>query len=495
MRQKLKDELLAQYPRMRQNLAERYVRKYTDAVIAELATRMAIRSEDEEADGELNFAAEQVRNASGRCEMDGKMAYAYTVMQEHIATSLVICTYIGNSIKNRVSRVIINPLYKAQVMQDIKQLAIDGAPLQRTEQQQLADIQIKANKRVLINAASLASYIAATRSTLSRNDLDMAYEEKIIGNLRTANYLMDIAYEQDGVCYVDEYWDAIDSGRTHGHGKSMQRIAKEVRHAALGQCYRYDLKAASYALMTALAKGFDTELKTAGLEDYVQRRSLIRKRIANDVGISVEWMKEIFTALGFGAELKDNPYNAIRKKLGQEKYHKLIANAEFALISKQLKAVSQAIVEGVGDGDFEFFGMTYCAIDPKDGSKRTKNQMLAWIYQCFETQVMTNFVALIPSDYKVLLTVHDCVYLDRPMHYSKVQDIKQTLRRKYGLVDFEGEQIVPIHESTYVDAKIQKHADTQRQHKELIAAQERAALDYVPMYCTNAGSGQLSSAQ
>ena len=494
MKHKLEDALLVLYPHMKPLLARRYATKYADAVLGELATRLAMRSDEEEADGELNFAAETVRGAAGRCDVEGKTGYIYTLMQEHPTTSIVICTYTGNSITQRVSRVIINPTYKAEVIQELRRMAIDNVPLQQTEQQQLEAIQAKANRQVRIDAESLASYIEHTSKTLRSDELETTYEQKLICNLRTANYLMNIAYEQNGMCYVDEYWDKIDSGRTHGHGRSLQRIAKEVRHAALGHCWRYDLKAASYALMTQMAKGIDPTIKTAGLQEYVQQRSVIRKRIALDVGISEEWMKQIFTALGFGAELKDNPYNSIRHKLGQEKFHKLIANAEFAIISNQLKSVSQTITDEIGSDDFDLFGATYRNIDPKDGSKRTKNQMLAWIYQRLETQVMQEFIEMLPCDYTVLLTVHDCVYLDKKLHSSTTQDIKYKLRSKYELVDFEGEKITPIHTPGYVSTKQREHDHAIQQHKAFIAQQVQATKSYIPFYCSSSEKQQHCAA-
>ena len=494
MRQKLEQALLALYPTMRTIMAKRYVTKYVDAVMGELASRMAMRSDEEVADGELNFAAETVRGEAGRCDVEKKTGYIYTLMQEHPTTSLVICTYTGNSFTQRVSRMIINPTYKAQVMSELKRLVIENIPLQKAEQQQLDIIQAKANQKVRIDAESLSSYIEHTSNTLRSDGLDTAYEQKLISNLHTANYLMDIAYEQDGICYVDEYWTTIDSGRKHGHGRSLQRIAKEVRHAALGECWRYDLKAASYALMTQMAKEISPELRTAGLKEYVQKRSVIRKRIALDVGISEEWMKQFFTALGFGAELKDNPYNSIRHKLGQEKFHRLIANTEFAIITKQLKAVSQTIADDIDGDEFDLFGTTYSNIDPKDGSKRTKNQMLAWIYQRLETQVMEEFAEMIPSDYTVLLTVHDCVYLNKKMNSRTTQEIKHKLRCKYGMVDFEGEKITPIHSPHFVSKRLREHNHSVQQHNANIAEQELLAKDYIPFDYSSLDSQQSFAA-
>jgi len=52
----------------------------------------------------------------------------------------------------------------------------------------------------------------------------------------------------------------------------------------VGQCHRYDFKAASYALMTSLAQHFDPTLKTAALTGIRQVPSIIRRRIAAALG-------------------------------------------------------------------------------------------------------------------------------------------------------------------------------------------------------------------
>jgi len=53
-------------------------------------------------------------------------------------------------------------------------------------------------------------------------------------NLQIANQLLALAVEVEGVTILDEYWEAIDSGRIHGHGLSLQRIPKRCANAARG---------------------------------------------------------------------------------------------------------------------------------------------------------------------------------------------------------------------------------------------------------------------
>lgn len=469
MKEKLKEALHMRHAHIKPLLLDRYASKYIAAMMSEIATQYVMMSKDDVSSGEMNFAANKVSEASGRYKVDGVgTGYVYQLMQQHPSTSLVISMYTGNSLTHRVSRVILNPAYKKDILRELASLTVECKP------DHLQDLQAKANKRVNIDLESLTSYMAQTKLALQA-PLSDAYEEKLIRNLQIAHQLVGLAKHDAATPYLDEYWDDIDSGRSHGHGLSLQRIPKEVGHAALGRCYRYDFKAASYALMTSLATQIDPNLKTATLREYVRYRSAIRKRIAKDVGISEEWMKSIFTSLGFGAALKDNPHNAIRAKLGQEKYHKLMCNWEFIAISNQLKQVSDVILNEVGKGDFEWLGRTYTEVNPKDGTKRSKNQKLAWLYQCMESDALATFIKMIPKGYKVKLLVHDCVYLDKRLSSQHMASIKSTLQQRYDLLNFDGDEIVPIHTSDFLGKREREIDQLERQHRACIAEQERLA--------------------
>lgn len=468
MREKLREALLARCPQITDQMAVRYADKYATAVMAEIARQFALMSKDDMLAGEVDFEANRVTEASGRYKVDGKIGYIATLMQEHPSTSPVITAYKGNNIKHRVSRVFFNPKFRKEIMDELRNLTIEFSP------DHLRELQGRANVRVEIDVESLKSYMEQTRLDLQAPKND-AYEEKLIRNLQIANQLLGLAKNENGITYLNEYWECIDSGRIHGHGLSLQRIPKEVRHAALGRCYRYDFKAASYALMTSLAMQINPALKTAALQEYVKYRGPIRKRIAQDIGVSEEWMKGIFTALGFGAELKDNPHNAIRKKLGQEKYHRLLCNSEFMHIKQQLDQVSSAILEYVGKGDFEWLGQQYTEINPKDGTKRTRNQKLAWIYQCMESDARAQFEKMIPDTYQVKLLVHDCVYLDKPLSSPNIANIKFALQDRYALLNFEGDEIIPIHARGFVGSREREMQQVAIAHQLAIEAEEARA--------------------
>lgn len=236
----------------------------------------------------------------------------------------------------------------------------------------------------------------------------------------------------------------------YGQGLSLQRIPKAVRHAALGLCWSYDFKASCYALLTGLALSINPNLKVGALKEYIKDRSSIRARIAKSLGISEERVKSIFSSLGFGARLVDNPHMSIRKDLGPEKYQMLLANQEFHFINQAFKLVRATILEAYSQDSFNFMGLTYTNVDPASDplkpTKRTDDQKMAWIYQAMESKAIAEFGAMAKSSgYEPLLFAHDCVYFEQRIAAGTLHSCETELRREFPLVQIDAEEIIPIH--------------------------------------------------
>lgn len=472
MREQLKQALSQRLPALKDHMITRYVDKYVSAVMQEIAHQYRHITSADLAQGEMSFAADAVSNSCGRAKIDGRTHYIYALMQESPATSLVIVAHCGSNLTQKVSRVCLNHKFKKDIMEELKSMHTELNPAH------LQELREKANVQISVDVLSLESYIKATKAALARPQHSAAYEEKLLRNYLVANQVLSMVERDDKSAFVWEYWEEIDSGRIHGHGLSLQRLPKEVRHAALGRCYRYDFKAASYALMTSFAVQIDPELKVAALRDYIQHRSAIRRRVAEDVGISEEWMKSIFTSLGFGAQLNDSPFTSIRGRLGAEKCQRLMSNSEFAAITKQLAQVSKTILKALGSEDFEFLGRTYNSINPRDQRKRNKRQLLAWVYQCMERAALDTLVEAMPDSYQVKLLVHDCIYLDRPLAAHDLADIKWRLQEIFPGLNFEGDAVVPIHADDWIDHVAAKHERLISQHALHMREEELAAAAY-----------------
>lgn len=478
MRQKLQQQLAINQPSLKDYQVERYVNKYVDAVMQQIARQFLTVTSDDLDEGEFSYAAEEVYEHCGQAMVAGERIRIATMMQAEPNTSLVIKTYNGNSISKRVSKVTFNPKYKKAIFKDLMEnnYLLNDTYLDKLDKQ--------ANYDIPIDMDALDSYIENTKQALVKAT-GQKYIEKLYRNYSAAKQIKQRALLQaDGTCIVKEYWEEIDSGRVHGHGLSLQRVGKEVRHAALGCCAKIDFKASSYAILTSLALAINPSLKVAALTEYIQKRTLIRKRIAKKLGITEDWMKQIFTSLGFGATLKNNTFNSIRKMLGKEKYALLIANEEFMYIKQALDVVRDTVLKiNVFKGDTFIIGdYTYAALDTKTQKKRSKNQKLAWIYQACERMALDIVIGKMPNGYLMLLPVHDCIYIKQELPAQVVLDLKYEIRNLFPLLDFEQELIIPIHSAADHNKFSDAIAEELAQHKSRITQEEVAARGFVSEY-------------
>ena len=465
MKEELKVALATRYPTLKPYQLVRCVNKYVAEVINELALQISGGNVDEEG---IDFASDQVRARCDRTVIDKKQRYVLTVMHEHPSTALVLVVYEGNNITHEVSKVIFNPRYKKDVLEALQQESL----IQELNPTHLDNLEGKANWDIPVDVEALRNYINATRASLAKPGQGKSYSETLTANLLMANALLSRVRVIAGKDVLSEYWEESDCGRMYGHGLSLQRVPRHVRNAALGPCHKYDFKSCSYALMTSLALQIDPTLKVAAIKDYIKYRSAIRKRIADKLGVSKEWMKDIFTAIGFGAKTSDNPFSYVRGKLGSEKYNLLMANDEFIYIKLQFDTVTEAIAKAFPNEDFEFFGCTYTCIDPKRGTKRSKAQKLAWIYQCMESVALQRFVDLSPET--PLLAAHDCLYFKNKLPLSLEIDIRYKLNQEFSLLHFEHEEVKPI---GFVDSSLDVAVAA---HKRFIAEQEQEAKGWTP---------------
>jgi len=360
-----------------------------------------------------------------------------------------------------------------------------------------------------VDIASLRGFITKCKQTIAANSKGRWYADAELRNLSAAQQLMAIVHEADASNpsspYLRERYDTGDTGRTYGQGYSLQRMPKEVRHAALGVCHKYDFKACAFAVMASLAHAINPTLKISAVLDYIKKRAVIRKRIAAQTGIDEKLVKEIFTAMGFGAELKKNSHNAIwralgkaaRKKqdksvwlekevynkLGEGAYEILISNQTFMFIYEDLQQINKTILQKYNHNDIVIGNAVYSDIDPnwekkkKKTNKRTKLQKLAWIYQAFETLAREQFEEL--AQQKALLTTHDCLYFKRKLSSEQIKTITYDLQKTYRYLQFEHEPIKPITTQEIIDERLANQVADEEAHKALIARQELAVKTYV----------------
>jgi hypothetical protein len=380
----------------------------------------------------------------------------------------------------------------------------------------MAEIEANANYKVNVDPVSLASFIAKTTATIKATSNGSAYREALLRNLTAAKQLQSMIHKADELNptpYINERWEIADCGRIYGQGYSLQRMTKEVRHAALGVCHKYDFKACAFAIMAGLANAIDPTLRIGATRDYIANRQKIRKRIANELGINESLVKTIFTALGFGAELKNNQHNAIRgalaaaarmqhdpsvrlprdvyNSLGADEFKRLVQNRTFGYIYDELQQINKTIIDFFKTREPAFDDVTYSEINPKTGKKRNERQKLAWIYQALEAMAMKQFAEF--AEQEPLLTTHDCLYFRQKLPASVIVDVTVKLQDTFQFLRFEHEAIYPIAEQDQFEARRNEVKRVEAEHRRFIAEQEELAKFHVAANVKRTQLGKLNA--
>lgn len=465
MKQKIAAALAARHPELKTYQVEKIVEKYLTVMLGEIAE--SVRKFGIE-DDQFSLSLNDLRKKIGRVNVNGKSQWACQMLNASPATSLVLIDFKGNEGKS--SRVSFNPIYEADVFVALVDFAYDVETGTKVGQDQNWTVCTP------VTLQGLDSFIEQTRISLQHtkgdqnNDAKNAgYRIKLLRNLLDAQRIRQLIFEENGSHWLGQNYEEADSGRLYGQGVNLQRVSKEVRHAVLGQCHMYDIKAASYALLTSLALEINPELEVSEIVDYVKNRTQIRKSIATEVGISEMRMKAIFTSLGFGARTANTPYASIRKSLGAKAHQALMNNEQFVAIKDAMDRV-RATVAAYFPQSFGFVGGRYYSDQcPRTGKKRTADQKLAWIYQAMEADAITCFGQLAQeAGQQPILFVHDCVYFKNKLPDAVLERAFDELRVMYQLVSVDHEKIYPIHTADYEDPDYAAARQQEDEHKLLM---------------------------
>lgn len=496
MKERISVALAAKYPTLKPYQIEKSVSTYITVMLDAIAE--SIRKFGFPND-QISLSLDTIAKASGKISINGKKFKVSVLLNSDRNTSLVSVEFPGQV--GKVARVSFNPVYQSDIesalmesrisksirgyiqkatnlAESVDALTVDAESESHAQKSSGENCEKAPNITTSVDLLMLDSFIENTRrehaKVVQQNSPDKEkLREVLLRNFLNAEGIRAMLIEKDGEFLFSEYWEQSDSGRYYGHGISLQRVSKYVRHAALGRCHMYDVKAASYALMTGLALEIDPTLDVGVLVDYVSHRSRIRKEIAADVGISEEKMKEIFTSLGFGAKTANNPFASIRKTLGEAAYIRLMMNDQFVRIGDAMNVVRE-VIAGYFPDSFEFFGRHYYPVCPRTGDKRKKDQKLAWIYQAMEAEAITRFGAdAAEAGYQPLLFVHDCVYFKDRLSEAVLAEITNDLRKTFPLLETDHEKIHPIHTEDYVDPVYVQAAKEVRDHRERVRKTNR----------------------
>lgn len=462
------DEFWNRYPDIKPERAQKYYARYLQVINQQL---MAWSYKPQ---GQCyNFGLYQAQRMCGSFQYNGQRVYIWKIFHE--LQPIVHVLEQGTNLNKQVSKVMINEQYIQQLVDSHQGLDLIHAVFEGV------DVPNTNIDWVPVDLVSLDYYIADTQARLAAGG-DEQYITKLQRNLAQARHvrLLSATIQERGVCDTPS-WPQIPNsspyGRVYYQGVNIQSVGREVRKAALGDHYQYDLRAAVYAIKLALAQAIYRQIGEdfAGhftyTKEYLEYRGAIRRRLSAHIQHYPDperLVKQAMTAVGFGARLQDSSWTdqeareysslqtilrnpADRERFVSDPWVQAFV-AEQSLLNKVISEYYLADPATV-----EHLRTLPNMLTPTGRIRRS--QVVVWAFQTLERQIMLDVF----GDQPVTGWIHDAVISRQPLDLALVR-----------------ERLRGISEWLFVDSEHESRTYSQRldqevqEHRALVAQQERS---------------------
>ena len=325
---------------------------------------------------------------------------------------------------------------------------------------------------VPLDRASLEAYILANSS----EQVNSQVPEHIRTLKRNMVMAIDL-YQCADFCQQQELGFGIpqivsesEFGRRYYRGLNLQNVSKIVRHAALGTCYQYDIDTSVFSWQYHITKTIDPQFPAPATLEYLDHKRAIRNKLARELqiptsfGYRVERVKEIITAIGFGADAE----NVERYWLEGDRWQQpsiqtiikdprarrlLLADPWIREFVKEQQKMRKLIV-GYFRKELDSDQFLH------QHGKFTANKILAYLYQHDERFQIEQLARNSREQGDFLLLVHDGFYTRRPQRLLELRECLQQIN-PWASISVDPHPGYTFHDD--------------RAHKEFIKEEERRA--------------------
>lgn len=210
--------------------------------------------------------------------------------------------------------------------------------------------------------------------------------------------------------------------KTSRYWNPIQHLRKEIRNQALavnGMTEQYDVECCAQTLMYQTYMRYKKNKPLMMMENYLEARSAIRNKIALDVGIEVDQVKQILTAFNNNGRLTDHFTCKTFKYVNECKDTMNAFNNHPSV--KLLKADMSAMWKVLSKHEIEAFYH-------EDGSKvRITGSDKSGFYFATEKRVMDIAYNYLEANNKRYFRLHDA-FVTEPITEQQIEEIKQLIR-------------------------------------------------------------------
>ena len=334
-----------------------------------------------------------------------------------------------------------------------------------------------------IATINLQNYIDNTVIDMCKPNLNEQYLKALQKNLYKAKSILDIAKQNNNT--LPQNYTVKVTGRTYMSGINLQQTSSIVREAALGKCYKYDLRTAMFAHMLQIIvnKKPDFNVKASYIHEYMTNKQEVRSRLAKclvhtgidkftdpkqRIKFTIKLIKKMLAAIGFGSEVSD-PRGAVKKHIGSiDDRAALLADPWMQGLLEEVEGYRYIMKQ-------EYISSTFKKqIAPllRKNGRSTLNKWCSFEYQVIESNIVNHVIQNIGSAC-VILQVHDALYLSKPIQLGDMNVFAHDIEP---LANFEYEAIDSIN---YNKATIDRAKVAEVEQQKRIEVEEHKATNYV----------------
>lgn len=328
---------------------------------------------------------------------------------------------------------------------------------------------------VPIDRVSLGHYIRHTEDSLKYLNRGDQYRKSLENNLKQARLVKIISNYCGG--QLPQAVKRSPFGRKYYTGPNLQNLNKNIRHAALGSCYVYDIEASVFTWKFDLAKELEPAVKLPATLEFLDWKDHHRTRLAqllfgNTNDYSIKTIKLAITAVGFGAratnnywQLQDGSWQTtslnqlIRSK---EKIKLLFSDPWFKEFVQEQDLIGQLIFSHVRES------LQHLDILKNSRGSLSKNKTMSYLYQQTEARIIQALEArLRHQGQEILLICHDGFYTKQP---ADIVDLRYELQQWLPHGRLDQKTITPF----------RYHPESQedlRNHQRFIQQEEQAVAE------------------
>lgn len=296
-----------------------------------------------------------------------------------------------------------------------------------------------------IDTESLSNFID-NEVVLHNREKDASERERHKKNIARACQILSRAELNGGV--LRQEISTSEWPRHYLSGINLQNNTRsEVRDAALGKCYKYDINSSAFAFKATVIEEYcrnnSIDYKPTAMRQLLADKRGVRNMLAYDVFKSTQtteehklaMIKDCITSMGFGATF--GTHGAIGNIIWHAEDRTRFETHSWVQQFKTEQDLFSEIVRRTYDRKWVKLNMPGAL----KGTRYSQSKLEAYLYAQFETALMTHIQQAVGEE-NVLLWVHDCVYTRQRVDLDYFNRVPESMG--YGLIRFGCERVEPV---------------------------------------------------